>query len=124
MVETFMGCESFNQPVTIPNSVTNMVETFMGCESFNQPVTISNSVTNMVETFSGCRYFNQPVTIPNSVTNMKHTFYECYELEDSPVPIHISHEIALGDTSNYIYNSLVNGLTGISFAPSRILNDA
>jgi hypothetical protein len=124
MVETFMGCESFNQPVTIPNSVTNMVETFMGCESFNQPVTISNSVTNMESTFSGCRYFNQPVTIPNSVTNMKHTFYECFELEDSPVPIHISHEIALGDTSNYIYNSLVNGITGISFAPSRILNDA
>jgi hypothetical protein len=103
---------------------TNMFLTFSGCTRFNQPVTIPNSVTDMMGTFRTCRYFNQPVTIPNSVTNMFLTFERCDTLEVSSVPIHISHEIALGDTSNYIYNSLVNGLTGISFAPSRILNDA
>ena len=75
-------------------------------------------------TFMNCRNFNQPVTISNSVTNLESTFDGCRTLERSSVPIHISHEIALGDTSNYIYNSLVNGLTGIRFAPSRILNDA
>jgi hypothetical protein len=55
---------------------------------------------------------------------MNYMFDNCTKLASSSVPIHISHEIALGDTSNYIYNSLVNGLTSISFAPSRILNDA
>ena len=124
MAYTFFGCTNFNQPVTIPNGVTNMAYTFFECNNFNQPVTISNGVTNMAYTFFECTNFNQPVTIPNGVTNMVYTFYRCPFLKISPVPIHISHEIALGDTSNYIYNSLVNGLTGISFAPSRILNDA
>lgn len=124
MAGTFIGCELFNQPVTIPNSVTNMAGTFYECVSFNQPVTISNSVTNMALTFSGCGLFNQPVTIPNSVTDMEETFSDCYTLDyESSVPIHISHEIALGDTSNYIYNGLVNGLTGINWT-GRILNDA
>ena len=120
---TFYSCQSFNQPVTIPNSVTNMDSTFYSCESFNQPVTIPNSVTSMNSTFSWCSRFNQPVTIPNSVTNLENTFDDCFTLERSSVPIHISHEIALGDTSNYIYNSLVNGLTGIHWT-GRILNDA
>lgn len=124
MVGTFGYCSLFNQPVTIPDSVTNMAGTFVYCSLFNQPVTIPNSVTDMNTTFTLCSSFNQPVTIPNSVTNLENTFDECYKLASSSVPIHISHEIALGDTSNYIYNSLVNGLTGIRFAPSRILNDA
>jgi hypothetical protein len=52
------------------------------------------------------------------------TFRDCTALASSTVPIHISHTIALGDTTNYIYNCLVNGRTGIAFDPSRILNDA
>ncbi|MEE3485580.1 MAG: BspA family leucine-rich repeat surface protein [Bacteroidales bacterium] len=129
MVRTFSLCDTlFLNPglrgITIPNSVTNMAGTFVGCHTLNQPVTIPNSVTDMNITFALCYEFNQPVTIPNSVTDMNNTFHYCTELASSSVPIHISHEIALGDTSNYIYNSLVNGLTGISFAPSRILNDA
>ena len=123
MSGTFFICPRFNQPVTIPNGVTNMFGTFMQCDNFNQPVTIPNSVTDMNMTFMNCRNFNQPVTISNSVTNLESTFDGCLTLERSSVPIHISHEIALGDTSNYIYNSLVNGLTGIHWT-GRILNDA
>jgi hypothetical protein len=48
----------------------------------------------------------------------------CQTLASSTVPIHISHNITLGNTSNYIYNALVNGDCGITFAASRILNDA
>ena len=124
MGDTFAYCRNFNQPITIPNSVTSMGSTFRECTNFNQPITIPNSVTRMLGTFSNCGNFNQPITIPNSVTSMDYMFEDCTKLASSSVPIHISHEIALGDTSNYIYNSLVNGLTGIPFAPSRILNDA
>ena len=124
MTGTFVDCSNFNQPVTIPDNVTNMTYTFSHCSKFNQPVTIPDNVTNMTYTFSGCSSFNQPVTIPNSVTNMSYTFYNCTALASSTVPIHISHTIALGDTTNYIYNCLVNGIAGIAFDPSRILNDA
>ena len=146
-VYTFAECYNFNQPVIIPNNVTNVFCMFVNCYSLNQPVTISENVTDAFGMFSGCRNFNQPVTIPNNVTNVSSMFancwnsnqpvtipenvtdvswmfYNCYELNNSSVPIHISHNIILGDTSNYIYNALVNGYTGISFAPSRILNDA
>ena len=123
MASTFYSCSSFNQPVNIPNSVTNMASTFYRCVIFNQPVNIPNSVTDMAYTFSFCSNFNQPVNIPNSVTNMYKTFYNCTTLASSTVPIHISSSIALGNTSNYIYNCLVNNFTGIAFDPSRILND-
>lgn len=150
----FYIAKNFNQPITIPDSVTN-IYSILGSRGqfgmkFNSPVIIGNNVTNMGYAFSNCNEFNQPITIPDSVTaihsmlegrglemkfnstvtigkgitNMTNAFYNCIALASSSVPIHISHEIALGDTSNYIYNSLVNGLTGITFAPSRILNDA
>jgi hypothetical protein len=101
-----------------------MAATFASCSSFNQPVTIPNGVTNMATTFSLCSSFNQPVTIPDSVTNLYGTFLMCFSLSSSSVPIHISHTIALGNTSNYIYNMLVNGDCGTTIAASRILNDA
>ena len=120
---TFARCYNFNQPVNIPNSVTELSSTFASCSNFNQPVNIPNSVKRMLQTFVSCSNFNQPVNIPNSVTNMYQTFYDCTTLSSSTVPIHISHTIALGNTSNYIYNCLVNNYTGIAFDPSRILND-
>ena len=123
MANMFANCHNFNQPVNIPDSVTAMNSTFGFCKSFNQPVKIGNSVTAMVRTFGYCDNFNQPVNIPDSVVNMTKTFYKCTTLASSTVPIHISRTIAVGNTSNYIYNSLVNGLTGITFDPSRILND-
>ena len=124
MAYAFNECHNFNQPITIPNNVTGMGFTFSGCKNFNQPITIPNNVTGMEFTFSGCSNFNQPITIPNNVTGMFFTFSECYRLESSSVPIHISSSIALGNTSNYIYNMLVNGGCGIAFNTSRILNDA
>ena len=120
----FYDCYSFNQPVTIPDNVIDVKSMFYDCYNFNQPVTIPNSVTNTSWMFYNCDNFNQPVTIPENVTDVSTMFYGCNKLNNSSVPIHISHNIILGDTSNYIYNALVNGYTGINFAPSRILNDA
>ena len=102
---------------------TNMSNMFYNCTNFNQPIKIGNNVTDMDGTFYYCTNFNQPVNIPDSVVNMTETFGNCTTLASSTVPIHISRTIAVGNTSNYIYNCLVNGRTGITFDPSRILND-
>ena len=144
MLFMFGFCKNLNKPITIPNSVTSVAHMLRGCSKFNQPITIPSNVTNMAYMFAQSGFnqpiiipngvtdldgtfifssFNQPITIPSSVTNLFGTFQDC-GLDSSTVPIHISHTIAKGNTSNYIYNCLVNGWCGIEFAPSRILNDA
>lgn len=92
----FYNCSSFNQKMIIQNSVTSMVSTFEGCNSFNQPdmLIYSQNITNMTNAFKGCNINN--VHIPTSVPK---------------------------DTSNFMYNCLVNGNTGITFSAANIFND-
>lgn len=92
----FYNCSSFNQKMIIQNSVTSMASTFEGCSSFNQPdmLIYSQNITNMTNAFKGCHINN--VHIPASVPK---------------------------DTSNFMYNCLVNGNTGITFSAANILND-
>lgn len=121
----------FNCPINIPDSVTDMSWTFR-LSKFNQPINIGKNVKSMYETFAGANLpyterespFAQEIALPENVSNLQNTFFLCNNFRDSSIPIHISHNIALGDTSNYIYNCLVNNYTGIAFDPSRILNDA
>ena len=92
----FYNCSSFNQKMIIQNSVTSMVSTFEGCNSFNQPdmLIYSQNITNMTNAFKGCNINN----------------------------VHISASVPR-DTSNFIYNCLVNGNTGITFQAANIFND-
>ena len=92
----FYKCSSFNQKMIIQNSVTSMVSTFEGCSSFNQPdmLIYSQNITNMTNAFKGCHINN--VHIPASVPK---------------------------STSNFMYNCLVNGNTGITFPAANIFND-
>ena len=92
----FYNCSSFNQKMIIQNSVTSMVSTFEGCNSFNQPdmLIYSQNITSMTNAFKGCHINN--VHIPASVPK---------------------------DTSNFMYNCLVNGNTGITFQAANIFND-
>ena len=92
----FYKCSSFNQKMIIQNSVTSMVSTFEGCSSFNQPdmLIYSQNITNMTNAFKGCNINN--VHIPASVPK---------------------------STSNFMYNCLVNGNTGITFPAANIFND-
>ena len=92
----FYKCSSFNQKMIIQNSVTSMASTFEGCSSFNQPdmLIYSQNITNMTNAFKGCNINN--VHIPASVPK---------------------------STSNFMYNCLVNGNTGITFPAANIFND-
>ena len=143
MMSTFVGCTSLNQNILIPNSVTNMVSTFNGCNTLNQNILIPNSITDIEKTFYECTSLNQNILIPNSVRNMVSTFGGCTSLNQniyvysdklkslqraftscsllSGKYIHIRSSIPM-DTSNTIYNALVNNFTGVNWS-GRVVND-
>ena len=96
-------CYSFNQPLTIPNTVTSIGGTFLYyCYSFNQPLTIPSSVTSIGGNFlSNCYSFNQPLTIPSSVTFIGDSFLsQCYTF-NQPLTIPSSLTII---ANNFLYN--------------------
>ena len=142
MSETFSGCTNLNQNILIPNSVTNMSSTFASCNHLNQNISIPNSVVDMTSTFESCYNLNQSILIPNSVVNMFGTFTYCSNLNQSDIYIYSQNINQLAgafsgckinnvhvptsvpkDTSNFIYNCLVNGNTGITFPAANIFND-
>ena len=149
----FSGCFNFNQNIKIPNSVTELFGPFCGCLVFNQNILIPNSVTNMMEAFGAvtlgpsfddisCPNLNQNILIPNSVTDMTSCFRYCNNLRQSDMYIYSQNITSMAhafqgchvnnihiptsvpkSTSNFMYNCLVNGNTGITFPASNIFND-
>ena len=138
----FRNCYNLNQNILIPNSVTTMSNTFYFCNHFNQNISIPNSVVDMTSTFERCYNLNQSILIPNSVVNMFGTFTYCSNLNQSDIYIYSQNINQLAgafsgckinnvhvptsvpkDTSNFIYNCLVNGNTGITFPAANIFND-
>ena len=97
----------------------NMDMAFYKCSSFNQKMIISNSVTSMVSTFEGCSSFNRPdmLIYSQNITNMTNAFKGCHISR-----VHIPASVPK-DTSNFMYNCLVNGNTGITFPAANIFND-
>lgn len=97
----------------------NMDMAFYKCSSFNQKMIIQNSVTSMVSTFEGCSSFNQPdmLIYSQNITNMTNAFKDCH-INNVHIPASVPK-----DTSNFIYNCLVNGNTGITFSAANIFND-
>ena len=142
MFGTFKGCSYLNQNILIPNSVVDINNTFNACTQLNQNILIPNSVTSLDNTFKSCSNLNQNILIPNSVVSMIGTFESCFNLNQSDIYIysqnlnrifsafsgckinnvHIPTSVPK-DTSNFIYNSLVNGATDITFPAANIFND-
>ena len=142
MTNTFSYCYLLNQNIQIPNSVVYMSMTFRGCSNLNQNILIPNSVVYMSRAFGECTNLNQNILIPNSVVNMSETFRTCSNLNQSDIYIYSQNLESLSnaftrckinnvhvptsvpkDTSNLIYNSLVNGIAGITFPAANIFND-
>ena len=83
--------------ILIPKSVVNAQRMFFGCSVLNQDIYIYSQVLgDMSDMFLGTKVNLHNVHIPSSVPK---------------------------DTSNYIYNCLVNNATGVTFAPENIIND-
>ena len=97
----------------------NMDMAFYKCSSFNQKMIIQNSVTSMASTFEGCSSFNQPdmLIYSQNITSMTNAFKDCH-INNVHIPISVPKS-----TSNFMYNCLVNGNTGITFPDANIFND-
>lgn len=144
----FAFCENFNQNIAIPEGVEDCSGMFgifdsESDSSFDQNILIPNTVVDCSEMFRKCEVLNQSILIPNSVVNCNNMFYDCYSLnqniymysenitdmqdmfEECPnivgKQIHIRSSIPL-DTSNTIYNALVNNYTGVNFS-GNVIND-
>ena len=142
MSGTFATCKNFDQNIQIPDSVAIMHSTFLNCSRFNQNILLPNSATEITSCFRGCNNLSQNILIPNSVTRMGWAFGNCNNLNQPNMyifsqnitsmtnafqgchinNIHIPSSIPK-DTSNFMYNCLVNGDTGITFPASNIFND-
>ena len=118
--EMFSTCGKLKHLTVIPSSAVNCSSMFADCATYNQPIAIPSSVTDCYYTFGQCTNLNQDVYIySENITNMEGMFQDCTNMEGKQV--HIRSSIPL-DTSNAIYNSLVNGLTGVNFE-GNIIND-
>ena len=141
----FYGCRNLDQNILIPNSVVNCASMFISCTSLNQNILIPNSVVDCVGMFTSCTSLNQNILIPNSVVNCAMMFGVCTNLNQdiylysqnvtaagmadmfygtkvNMFNIHIPSSVPK-DTSNGLYNCLVNSQTGVVFAADNIIND-
>ena len=128
----FCGCLVFNQNILIPNSVTNMSQAFgaitlgpspdfdeISCPNLNQCILIPNSVTDIDSCFRYCNNLRQSdmYIYSQNITRMTYAFQGCH-INNIHIPTSVPK-----DTSNFMYNCLVNGDTGITFPASNIFND-
>ena len=111
---------TFSSPTGLIVFNSNMFQTFYRCGNLNANVLIPNGVTKMASTFSYCNNLNQNIYLySDKITSMIDTFNNCSLLSDKY--IHILNTIPM-DTSNNIYNALVNNSTGINWT-GRVVND-
>jgi hypothetical protein len=80
---------AFNQPLTIPSSVTSIGDSFLANNSaFNQPLTIPSGVTTIGARFlQSATAFNQPLTIPSGVTSIGDDFLNFASAFNQPLTI-------------------------------------
>lgn len=139
----FFSCFNLDRNIAIPNSVVNCSGMFYEGYNLKQNILIPNGVEDCSGMFGDCSVLNQNIAIPPSVTNCQNMFVDCYNLNQNVYiysenitnleymflsctnmegkQVHIRSSIPL-DTSNAIYNSLVNGDTGVNFE-GNIIND-
>ena len=134
LIGPFCGCKVFNQNILIPNSVTNMAQAFgaitldmsnpssieeLSCPNLNQCILIPNSVTDITMCFRSCNNLRQPdmYIYSQNITRMYRAFNGCH-INNIHIPTSVPK-----DTSNFMYNCLVNGNTDITFPAANIFND-
>jgi hypothetical protein len=75
------GCNSFNQPLTLPSSLSSIGDSFMrDCRAFNQVLTLPSSLSSIGYDFiRSCYAFNQVLTLPSELSGIGDNFmYYCY----------------------------------------------
>ena len=130
MQSTFAHCVSLNQNIQIPSTVLQLGRNpnnpglFEYCSNLNQNIIIHENITSITRIFQHCTSLNQDIYIYSDKllannTGLHKAFNNCPLLATRN--IHIRSTIPM-DTSNNIYNALVNNTTGINWT-GRIYND-
>lgn len=141
--DMFFSCYSLNHNITIPNSVVDCSSMFYECYNLKHNILIPNGVEDCNGMFGDCPVLNQNIAIPPSVTICYNMFADCENLNQNIYiysenitnldymflsctnmvgkQVHIRSSIPL-DTSNAIYNTLVNGDAGVNFS-GNVVND-
>ena len=96
MCRAFYKCTNFNQPINVPESVTNMSYAFYECTNFNQPINIPENVTNMSFAFTRCLGFNQPINIPGNVTNSQYLLTNVFGVKDIKIADGLGNNVFTG----------------------------
>jgi hypothetical protein len=122
MRSVFNGCTSFNQPVNIPSYAICTGYMFSECTMFNQPINIPSNVTDIGYMLYNCTHFNQNDIYIHAkfsdVSSMDESFRNTSRIGNVHIPSSVPKS-----TSNVMYNCLVNGYTGYTFAAANIKND-
>ena len=118
--QMFYSCSALNQNILIPSSVVNAQSMFAACSALNQNILIPSSVVNAQRMFFGDRLLNQDIYIYSQVLNDMNGMFT--ETKVNQHNVHIPSSVPK-DTSNYIYNCLVNNATGVTFTPENVFND-
>lgn len=130
MQSTFAYCKNLNQNIQIPSTVLKLGISalksglFEHCSNLNQNITIHENATSITRIFQHCTSLNQDIYIYSDKllaksSGLRFAFNDCPLLATRN--IHIRSTIPM-DTSNDIYNALVNNNTGINWT-GRIYND-
>lgn len=103
---TLAACEFFNSPVTLGNNVVDAYGLFQFDYNFNQPITLPESLVNAGTIFMGCRNFNHPITIPKNVTSIYGLFYGCvnYRPTSFEVPYNVENASRLFENTGIGFN--------------------
>ena len=120
----FNYCRSFNCPVTLNSGITNCAFMFSRANNFNAPVTANEGITTLAQLFETSvnteSIFNQPMNIPESVTNCARMFFNCSNFNQ---PINIPDNV-YDYNAMFSYCSNFNSPINIAKQNTQIVSDA
>lgn len=78
------GCSSFNNPITLPESVKIISSSFLcECEAFNSSVNLAQTRAIGMDFMGDCHIFSKQITISEDVEFVGSSFMQnCYEFND------------------------------------------
>ena len=114
----YRGCESFNQPIEIPEGVKNCNSMFYRCSSFNQSITVPESVKDRYGMFLNCFSLNQPIEISGGVTERDDMFAYCNFINDDG-SVKTYNELS-GITKNIVTKSLAEKAVQKSYLKQEV----
>lgn len=116
----YLNCINLTGSPVCGANVNNTAYMYMNCTNLTGSPVCGANVIDASMMYMNCTNLTGDAYIYSAkLRYMDAMFFNCSNLSNK---VHISHLVPK-DTSNYIYNSLVNGYASIDVAPENIYND-